>query len=122
MNDMRRRLERLEGAGRPAPEDERQREEERKRIRDEAARINSSREREDKEPLFEITEDGTVYALDGRLVDNWHQTGAELFYWQQVEWGTRSLIHDEEAEAFCTPDGELAVSRDRFDLRSLLSH
>ncbi len=38
----------------------------------------------------------------------------------EVEWGGPGLIHDEKAEAFFTPDGKLAVSRDRFDLRHLL--
>jgi hypothetical protein len=31
------------------------------------------------------------------------------------------LAHDEEAQAFYTPDGEPALSRDRADLRRLFS-
>ncbi len=35
--------------------------------------------------------------------------------------GHLRLTHDEEAQAFYTPDGELALSRDRVDLRHLFS-
>jgi hypothetical protein len=56
---------------------------------------------------------------DGKPVTDSRQTIAELFYWMDVEWGGSGLIHDEEAEAFYTPEGELGVSRTRFDLRHL---
>jgi hypothetical protein len=39
----------------------------------------------------------------------------------EVGFGGPGLIHDEEAEAFYTPEGELAVSRERFDLQHLLN-
>ncbi len=44
---------------------------------------------------------------------------AESLYWLQVEWGGTSLVHDEEAQAFYTRDGDLAVSRDLVDLQHL---
>ena len=116
MSSLERRVDRLEGGARP----ERERETWRECIRGEAERVNDNRAREGKERLFEIAEDGTVYTRDGRLVDSFHQSGAEAFYWQEVEWGGPGLIHDEKAEAFFTPGGELAVSRVRFDLRHLL--
>jgi hypothetical protein len=116
------RLQKLEDAARPeVEEDERDRETWRAHIRHTAESSNCSRQREGLEPVFEIAEDGTVYTFDGRLVDDFHQSGAEQFYWMEVGFGGPNLIHDEEAEAFYTPEGELAVSRERFDLRYLLS-
>jgi hypothetical protein len=116
------RLQKLEDAARPEVEaDERDREKWRAHIRHAAESSNRSRERGGLEPIFEIADDGTVYTFDGRLVDDFHQSGAEHFYWMEVAWGGTSLIHDEEAEAFYTPEGELAVSRERFDLRHLLN-
>jgi hypothetical protein len=72
-------------------------------------------------PLFEITENGNVLcAHDGKPVTNTRQTLAEGFYWQTVEWGgDPNLIHDEEGQAFYTPDGELALSRDYVNLPAL---
>ncbi len=122
MRDIHRRLKRLEDAGCPIPEGERQREEEHRCIRETAEHINRCRDRS-APPLFEIDESGDVFcACDGKPVTTWHQTGAEQFYWMEVGWGGPGLIHDEETEAFYTPDGDLAVSRDRFDLRYLWSH
>jgi hypothetical protein len=125
MNDIRRRLERLEGVGCPTPEDAGEREEKRQNLREEAEHANYCGWGREfgRWPLFEIDEDGDVFcAHDGRPVTDSRQIPAELFYWMEVEWGGLDLVHDEEAEAFYTPDGELAVSRDRFDLRYLLSH
>ncbi len=119
MSGLERRLERLESI-RPEPADERDGEKWRARIRHAAERCNECRKREHLEPIFEITEDGTVYTFDWRLVDDFHQSGAELFYWQEVEWGGPGLVLDEEHETFYTRAGELAVSRERFDLRHLL--
>jgi hypothetical protein len=117
------RLQKLEDAARPeVEEDERDRGKWRAHIRHAAESSNRSREREGLEPIFEITEDGTVYTFDGRLVDDFHQSGAEHFYWQAAAWGDPGQVHDEEAVAFYTPDGELAVSRERFDLQHLLNH
>ncbi len=51
---------------------------------------------------------------DDRPVVTWNQTLAEEWYWQNLAWGVRG--HDEETEAFYTPEGELALSRTRCDL------
>jgi hypothetical protein len=40
---------------------------------------------------------------------------------REDEEGHLRLTHDEEAQAFYTPDGELALSHDRVDLRHLFS-
>jgi hypothetical protein len=82
---------------------------------------NEGRRREGKEPFFVITAEGEIYTRDGRPVTEYHQLGAEEFYWMEVEWGSPGLIHDEEAETFYIPEGELAVNRTRFDLRHLLN-
>ncbi len=72
--------------------------------------MNDTRRREGLEPVFEITEGGDVLCThDGRLVETWEQTLAEDWYRRQLAWSTRG--HDEEAEAFYTPEGELALSR-----------
>jgi hypothetical protein len=72
---------------------------------------------DDKLP-FTIEEDGLVYSTrDGKPITEYHQTLAEVWYREECEQGWLNLIHDEEAEAFYTPDGELALSRDRADLR-----
>ena len=85
-----------------------------------AQRSNERREQEGKEPLFVITEEGEIYTRDGRPVTKSHQTLAEEFYWQTVEWGGLGFVHDEEAEAFYTEEGELAVSRTRANLQHIL--
>ncbi len=73
-------------------------------------------------PPFTIAEDGEIRSSrDGKLITTFAQTFAEEWYWQTVEWGGLGLVHDEEAEAFYTLEGELAVSRDRVDLRYLLN-
>ncbi len=119
---IKRRLSRLEDADhRPGPEEaERQREEERKRIREQAEHVNRCRER-GMAALFEIAENGDVFcAHDRKPVTDWHQTGAEQFYWMEVEWGGSGLVHDEEAQVFYTPSGELALSRECVDLQNLM--
>ena len=154
MRDIERRLRRLEGGVRSSgPEDERQREEERERIRQGAERLNGSHFRDlaswrravflesvgydghsaedlgdenflypDDELPFTIAEDGGVFsARDGKPITDFAQTLAEVWYWQEVEWGGSDLVHDEEAEAFYTPNGELALSRDRVNLQHYLS-
>lgn len=115
---MKRRLDRLEDARHPQPEDER--EEKRRRIREQAEHANHCRDR-DEPPVFEITAAGDVLcARDGRPVTDPRQTLAEQFYWMEVEWGGPGLVHDEDAQAFYTPSGHLAVSRDRVNLQHLL--
>ncbi|MDP9474812.1 MAG: hypothetical protein M3R38_03830, partial [Actinomycetota bacterium] len=70
--------------------------------------------RDDDVPPFEITPSGEVFcSRDGKPVTTYHQTLAEVWYWQHVEWGNPGgLVHDEEEQAFFTPKGELALSRD----------
>ena len=117
-----RRLRKLEAAGRPAPEDAREREEERKRIREQAEHANRCGWGEEcgRWPLFEIDEAGNVFCThDGLPVTASHQTLAEGFYWMEVEWGGPGLVHDEEAQEFYTPSGELALSREYVNLEHL---
>ncbi len=118
---IRSRIEKLEDDRRPEPEDERERQKWRERILYEANRMNENREREGREPVFEITDSGDVFcAHDGRPVTEFSQTLAEDWYWQELEWGKPlGLVHNEEAEAFYTPEGELALSRYVVDLRHL---
>ncbi len=121
-----RRLRRLEDAASfasPTPEDEQERQKWRERIAYEANRMNEHRLREGREPDFEVTDGGDVFCThDGRPVTEWNQTLAEDWYWQEIEWGKPlRLIHDEEGEAFYTPDGHLALSRYVVNLQHLLS-
>ena len=123
MTSIERRLTRLEAAERPAPEDAREREEERKRIRKQAEHANRCGWGQEvgRWPLFEIDEDGSVSCThDGRPVTDSHQTLAESFYWMEVEWGGPGLVHDEEDQAFYTPSGELALSREYVSLPRLM--
>ena len=72
-------------------------------------------------PPFAIAEDGRVSCTrDGRPVTTFRQTLAEVFYWWEVEWGWPGLVYDKEAQAFYTPEGELALSRDLVDLGRLM--
>lgn len=123
MGGLERRLSRLEGTALRGEriEDEHEREKRDRMIRDGAEGANDRRRREGEEPVFEITEEGAVFCThDGRPVTNYHQTLAEEWYWQELEWGFPGLVHDEGAQAFYTPSGELAISRDRVDLRHLM--
>ncbi len=75
----------------------------------------------DDTPPFEIASDGRVYCTrDGKPVTTYHQTLAEVWYWQTLEWGGLGFVHDEEAQAFYTEEGELAVSRTRANLQHML--
>ena len=117
---LKRRLRRLE-EGRAMREQTPSAAEERRRlVREQAEHVNRCRDRD--EPLvFEITADGDVLcARDGRPVTDPRQTLAERFYWMEVGWGGPGLAHDEEEQAFYAPGGELAVSRERVNLRHLL--
>ena len=151
MGGLKHRLAKLEGAARPTPEDERERE--REMIRDGAERTNRSFLRdkaierrgelldaygtleamseagrdwsdealtEGAVPPFVIADEGggVFCSRDGKPVTDFRQTLAEVWYWRQVELGNPGrLIHDEEAQAFYTPEGELALNRDLVDLR-----
>lgn len=118
MGGMKRRLKRLEDAGEHAPETPREAEERRRHIREQAEHANRCRDRGEP-PILKVAENGDVFcARDGRPVTDTRQTLAEQFYWQQVGWGNPgNLVHDEEAQTFRTPEGELALSRDRVNLR-----
>ena len=131
MSDIKRRLSRLESAGRPGPEEEHQREEKRERIRQEAERMNERYlERRPIErglawleglpPPFTISEDGEVRSSrDGMPITTFHQTLAEeWFWWAYEQWQDnppRGLIYDEATQGYYMPDPphELAFSRDR---------
>ena len=123
MGNVRCRLAKLEDAARPEPQDEQERERWRERILCEAKRMDESRHREGREPVFEITDGGDVFCThDGRPVTEWRQTLAEDWYRQELEWGNPlGLVHDEEAEAFYTAGGELALSRYVVNLQYLFS-
>ncbi len=117
---VKRRIRRLEESGGPLGETEAEREERRREIRKEAERMNDSLRREGKEPIFEVADNGDVScSRDGKPVTDFHQTLAEVWFLETLEWGAPGLIYDEEAEAFYTPGGELAISRDRVDMRHL---
>lgn len=119
MGSMKRRLERLEGEHTATEETSAEREERRRRIREEAERSIERSRGENKDPVFEVAEDGGVYcAHDGKPVTDFHQTLAEEWYWDYVAMGNPGgLIHDEKTEGFYMPEGraagELAFSRDR---------
>ena len=119
MNPKERRLERLEGehGGAEGPKVAEKR---RKEIRQQAEHANRCQDRYE-DPLFEITEEGDVLcARDGRPVTHTQQTLAEKFYLMELGWGGPGLVHDPEAEAFYTPEGDLALSRDFVHLERLM--
>lgn len=118
---LRSRLKRLEALTGPPAETEREREEKRKKIREQAEHANRCHEG-DVLP-FVIDESGDVFASrDGKPITDTCQVLGEPWYWREAEeWGAPGLVHDEQAEAFYTPTGELALSRDRVDLRYLMT-
>ncbi len=60
---------------------------------------------------------------DGKPITDTRQTLAEPWYWEEVEvWGGEGLVHDEEAQAFYTPSGELALSRNLVDLQRFMGN
>ena len=115
-----RRLRRLESEHAGPRETDAEREERRNRLRADAEHANRCRDH-DEPPIFEITEAGDVLcARDGKPVTDSRQILAEQFYWMEVGWGGPELVHDEEAQAFYSKSGHLAVSRERVDLRHLM--
>ncbi len=73
------------------------------------------------EPPFLVYEDGAVFSTrDGKPITEYAQTLAEVCYWQEVDQRELHLVHDEDAQAFYTPEGDLAISRDRVNLRHML--
>ena len=121
MRDIDRRIEHLEGlANTTSQESEREREERRKAVREQSEHANHCLRGE--VLPFVIDEEGNVFSSrDGKPITEPRQTLAEEWYWQEVEeGGGEGLVHDEEAQAFYARTGELAVSRDRVDLRHLM--
>jgi hypothetical protein len=112
---IRKRLRRLEDHTTPE-ETPAEPEERRKEIREQAEHANRCGCGEEcgRGPLFEVDEEGDVFCThDGRPVTDSHQILAENFYWMEVDWGASpGLVHDEEAQAFYTPGGELTLSRE----------
>jgi len=120
MGDIERRLERLEAGG-GLEETAAEREERLRMIREGAAGANDRARREGRVPPFELADTGGVSCTrDSRLVTTFRQTLAEEWYWEMLEEGPGHLVHDVEAQAFYTPAGDLALSRDVVDLRYLM--
>ena len=122
---LRRRLRNLENSHPASLGSEEEREkrlaEERRRVREQAEHSNRCGEGRGEAPFFEVSENGDVFgARDGRPVTDTRQTLAEVFYWREVEEGWAGLVHDEEAQAFYTPGGEPALSRDLVHLGRLI--
>ncbi len=116
---LRRRVDALEGGG-DAVETEAEREERLKTVREQAEHANRCHRGE--VLPFVIDEAGDVFSSrDGKPITDTRQTLAEEWYWEEVEeWGGEGLVYDEEAQAFYARTGELAISRDRVDLRHLM--
>ncbi len=115
-----RRLRKLESEHAEPGETDAEREERRKGLREDAEHANRCRDA-DEPLLFEVTGAGDVLgARDGKPVTDSRQILAERFYWMEVGWGGQDLVHDEEAQAFYSRSGHLAVSRDRVDLHHLM--
>ena len=120
MGSIERRIDKLESEHAEPEEAPAEVEQRRKALRRDAEHANYCRGR-DEELIFEITEAGDVLcARDGRPVTDPRQILAETFYWMEVGFGGHELVHDEEAQAFYSQSGHLAVSRDRVDLRYLM--
>jgi len=120
MGDIERRLGRLEALAGGVEETEAEREERLRMIREGAEGANNRARRDGKVPPFEVADNGDVWCTrDGRPVITSRQTLAEEWYWEEVEAGFGHLVHDADAEAFFTPAGNLAISRDVVDLRYL---
>ena len=113
------RLSRLEGQRNmsEAERDDAKRLEELRRSAEHANRCQGK----DEEPLFVGLSGGEVFcARDGRPVTDILQITCEKFYWMEVASGGMGLIHDEANQAFFTPGGELALSRDFVHLERLM--
>jgi hypothetical protein len=119
---LRRRLGNLEASYGHTKERAADADERLKAVRRQAEHSNRCHEGRGEPTRFEVTEAGDVLcAHDGKPVTNTHQTLAEDFYWMTVEFGgDPNLVHDEEAQAFYTQGGELALSRDHVHLSRLM--
>jgi hypothetical protein len=68
-------------------------------------------------PLFDITEDGSVFSnVDGKQITTCTGVLAEQWYWEQVHYRSPHLTYDEDQETFFDHDGDFALSRDRVSL------
>ncbi|MDP9487776.1 MAG: hypothetical protein M3Q49_18650 [Actinomycetota bacterium] len=116
---LRRRVEALEGSG-ATLETEAERAERLQTVREQAEHANHCHRGE--VLPFLVDEEGNVFSSrDGKPITDSRQTLAEEWYWEEVEvWGGEGLVHDEEAQTFYARTGELAISRDRVDLRHLM--
>ncbi len=118
---MERRIRRLEDLAGVPGESEAEREGRQAEIIREAEAANRRRRLEGRGPVFDVDEGGNVScSAAGRPVTDFHQTLAEEWFQQEREWGGEGLVYDEEAQAFYTPGGDLALSRDHMDLRHLM--
>ncbi len=118
---LRRRIEALEG-GADAGETERERAERLRTVREQAEHAN--RCLWSGTPAFVVDEEGNVFSSrDGKPITELRKTLAEEWYWVEAEeWGGEGLVHDEDAQAFYTPSGELALSRDLVDLQRFMGN
>ncbi len=103
---MERRIRRLEESSGPPGETEREREERRKTVREQAEHANRCHRGE--VLPFLVDEARDVFASrDGKPITDSRQTLAEPWYWEEVEvWGGEGLVHDEEAQAFYARTGD----------------
>jgi hypothetical protein len=114
------RLRRLEGGheGAESKEDAQLRLQE---IRSRAEGANDRRSAKGEAPPFTILSGGETFCShDGRPITDPHQISTEQLYWREVGLGGKGLVHDEENQAFYTPEGELALSRDFVHLERLM--
>ncbi len=120
---MERRIRRLEDLAGASGESEAEREKRRAEILREAEAANRRRRLEGRGPVFDVDEGGNVScSAAGRPVTGFHQTLAEEWFQQEREWGGDGLVYDEDTEAFYTPSGELALSRDLVDLQRFMGN
>lgn len=101
-------------------ETEREREERRKTVREQAEHANHCHQGE--VLPFVVDDNGDVFSSrDGKPITDPRQTLAEEWYWEEVEvWGGEGLVYDEEAQAFYARSGELTISRDEVNLQHLM--
>ena len=115
------RLEALEGAHDKPEEDPKAAEKRLQDIREQALHTNRCQARGEP-PLFVVNDDSVFCASDGKPVTDDRQILAEKSYWMEVGWAGPGLVHNQEEEAFYTPEGELALSRDFVHLERLMGN
>jgi hypothetical protein len=118
--DRRKELDKLRKSAQSRAKDETEALERRGRelrqIRQQAAHANNCNNR----VRYIIDDTGVYSSIDGKPITEPHQTLAEEFFWLFVDAcdNPRSLLYDEETEAFYRPDPpyELVFSRERCNL------